>query len=260
MDLSVRNTVLSFLTPFFNMAQILCVPSLLLLVLNLYSTAAEPSMLQRALGDQYHSASFLSAASGDHHSRASIVALIIHKAPSYWGTILTYASPGFALLEAISTVLVIQAAGQIATYLIEARSESFSFLFLIGSSATYVWCALNIFLAYSSAAKEAINATLIGVSLTTMLFLSAISFGLRRGNIVEASLMLAYTVFNIYLLASDPPALSSFLKVSNADPSLPPLIMQSFSALISFSSSLFGHGVDFISAACVVCFASSFIL
>lgn len=60
---------------------------------------------------------------------------------------------------------------------------------------------------------------------------------------------LAYNVFNIYLLASDPPALSSFFKSASAEPSLPPLIVQSLTALISFASSLFGHGVDFLSAA-----------
>lgn len=181
MNLIVRNTMFSFLTPLSNILQIICVPSLLLLVLNLYSTTSEPSLFQRIMDS--HGTVLLSS------DKQSYVASLIENAPNYWSRVLTLASPGFALLEALSTVLVIQAAGQVATFLIEERSESFSFLFLLGSSSTYVLCALNIFLAYTSAAKEAINATLIGVSLTTTVFLSVISFSLRKGNIVEASLM-----------------------------------------------------------------------
>lgn len=174
-DLVVRNTRLSFLTRVSSILQIIAVPALLLLVLNLYSASAEPSVFQRVLQTE--------------DPESSWIATIVRNAPDKWRLVLTLASPGFALLEAISTVLVIQAAGQIATYLIEERSEAFAFLSLLGSSATYVSCALNLYVAYSSAAKEAINATLIGVSLTTTIFLSVISFGLRKGNLVESSLM-----------------------------------------------------------------------
>lgn len=186
MNLIVRNTMFSFLTPTSNILQIICVPSLLLLVLNLYSASPELSLLQRIL-DGSSGSSFISS-----ENTRSWITSILEQAPKYWSRVLTLASPGFALLEALSSVLVIQAAGQVATFLVEERSESFSFLFLLGSSATYVLCALNLFLAYTSAAKEAINATLIGVSLTTTVFLSVISFSLRKGNIVEASLMVRF--------------------------------------------------------------------
>ena len=42
---------------------------------------------------------------------------------------------------------------------------------------------------FHSAARDPVNATLIGVSITSVLFLSGISFAIKRGSVVEASLI-----------------------------------------------------------------------
>jgi hypothetical protein len=57
--------------------------------------------------------------------------------PNVWEAILKALTPLFTLLEGVSTLLVIQALGQVSKYLIEERNESFQFVFLI-SSAAYV--------------------------------------------------------------------------------------------------------------------------
>lgn len=41
------------------------------------------------------------------------------------------------------------------------------------------------------AVPDRISSTLIGVAVTTILFLSGISFSIQKGNVIESSLMLA---------------------------------------------------------------------
>jgi hypothetical protein len=54
----------------------------------------------------------------------------------------------------------------------------------------YVGSAYFLWESYG-AVPDRISATLIGVAVTTIVFLSGISFGLQKGNVIETSLMLA---------------------------------------------------------------------
>jgi hypothetical protein len=155
---------LAVLTRILSWLQLLIVPGLLLLCLNLFSSPLIKSgALRGTLALQY--------------------------VPHLWHRFLRICSPLFALLEAISTVVVIQAAGQISTFLVEERSESYQFMFLLTSATVYVVSAWNLYQVYPFAAREMVNATLIGSAMTVVFFLSGISFALRRGSVVEASLM-----------------------------------------------------------------------
>jgi hypothetical protein len=139
----------------------------------------------------------------------------------------------------------------------------------VTSATTYVATAWSLYRIYPAVAQDPATATLIGVSITSVFFLSAIAFALRRTSVVETSLMVrlplrrrggaassfaqfAYITLSIFLLmptALEDPALIQSFKAT--DPPLPPLLLQSFSAIVSFLSRTFGQGLDIISAACV---------
>ncbi|KNZ58259.1 uncharacterized protein VP01_1965g3 [Puccinia sorghi] len=169
---------------------------------------------------------------------------------SLWEVILTWSTPVFVLLEGVSTLLCIQSVGQISRYLVEAKNESYSFVFLVLSAAVYVCSAYFLFDSYAYAARESLSATLIGVSVTSVVFLSGIAISNRKGNVVETSLMMAYLSYNIYWLSSeklDPVSFFSSFK-SEAVPPLPPMILRSATAIIGFVSTTFGAGLDFLLA------------
>lgn len=84
------------------------------------------------------------------------------------------------------------------------------------------------------AVPDRISSTLIGVAVTTILFLSGISFSIHKGNVIESSLMLAYAVFQIFHLSSRPEMYTGGLlrhvfraTGTNGHPPLPPVVLQS---------------------------------
>ena len=62
----------------------------------------------------------------------------------------------------------------------------------VGSATTYVLSAYFLYDSYNFSAQEPLNATLIGVSITSVLFLSGIAIAMRRGNVILTSLMARY--------------------------------------------------------------------
>ncbi|MBW0523355.1 hypothetical protein O181_063070 [Austropuccinia psidii MF-1] len=221
-----RNTRFAFISQLFGIFQNLAIPILLLLWFNVYSTDG--------------------TVGGNVKLEPSLLGQIL----SFWQLILTWSTPIFVLLEGISTLLCIQSVGQISRYIVEAKSESYSFLFLVLSAVIYVGSAYSLFDSYAYAARESLSATLIGVSVTSVGFLSGIAISNRKGNVVETSLMMAYLSYNIYWLSSeklDPVSFFSSFK-SMADPPLPPMILRSATAIISFVSTTFGAGLDFLLA------------
>ncbi|KAI9604954.1 hypothetical protein H4Q26_002924 [Puccinia striiformis f. sp. tritici PST-130] len=200
-----RNTRFAFVSKVFGLLQNLVIPTFLLIWLNIYSTD-ESKIGNPILGN-------------------NLVGPIL----SFWEVFLTWSTPVFVLLEGISTLLCIQSVGQISRYIVEAKNESYSFVFLVLSAAVYVGSAYFLFDSYAYAARESLSATLIGVSTTSVVFLSGIAISNRKGNVVETSLMMAYLSYNIYWLSSeklDPVSFFSSFK-SEAVPPLPPMILRS---------------------------------
>lgn len=219
LDLLLRSTRLHRLSRILSPIQVLAVPALLLVSLNLYH--APPTSAQK-------------------------YGYILTSVPGAWEAILKALTPLFTLLEGVSTLLVIQALGQVSKYLIEERSESYQFIFLISSAATYVASAFFLYDSYKFAAATPHSATLIGVSLTSVIFLTGIAFALRKGNVVETSLMLAYLAFQIFYLSEGP---NPIVYLGSLSQSSPPQIIQSISTIISFFSHIFGASLDFLIAA-----------
>jgi hypothetical protein len=93
-----------------------------------------------------------------------------------------------------------------------------------------------------------LDATLIGVTMTSAVFLCAYGIGSGRGNPVESSLLFAYVVlcvyqiFTDYLPSTDAAAAAAAAEQQAAAqpefPPLPPIIMASYSTLMHMLSSL----------------------
>lgn len=88
-----------------------------------------------------------------------------------------------------------------------------------------------------------VDATLIGVTITTAVFLCAWGIGSGRGNPVESSLLFAYVVLCIYQIFTD--YMPSHATVEGARPAaqpdfppFPPIIMASYSTLMHVLSTL----------------------
>lgn len=174
--------------------QPLVIPALLLLTLNLYASdaderAAPPPRLR-----------------------------LLAAAPAYWERLLRTSSPVFVILEGLCTLLCIQALsrfslGRIHTSRAPDLFRMASLILAAGvyvASAYFLWevCSHSRRFSLSwdgkkelnpqpargqsyGAVPDRISSTLIGVAVTTILFLSGISFSIQKGNVIESSLMLA---------------------------------------------------------------------
>ncbi|RMZ84805.1 hypothetical protein DV737_g939, partial [Chaetothyriales sp. CBS 132003] len=175
-----------------------------------------------------------------------------------WDLLLRYSSPVFQLLEGFCSLLVIQALGQVARWLVN-RSEwsDFWMLFIIvasamtsSSSVYFLWRVLQ-FPDISS-----IDAIFIGVAIATAIFLCAYGIVSGRGTAVESSLLFAYIVLCIYQIFTDykpnDPILDDVASSAPDFPPFPPIIMSSYTALMTALSALPGalwDALDFTAAA-----------
>ncbi|XXH03583.1 hypothetical protein Hte_009988 [Hypoxylon texense] len=163
-----------------------------------------------------------------------------------WDKTLRYSSPVFQLAEGFCTLLVIQAAGQISRWLVNrGRSDTWVLILLILSasiiaSAVYFLWRIALFPSISN-----VDATLIGVTVTSAVFLCAIGIGTGRGNPVESSLLFAYVVLCVYQIFTDyvqsPEAQAAAAEQAASQPEfppLPPIIMASYSTLLHLFSLL----------------------
>ncbi|GAA6025499.1 hypothetical protein JCM10207_003382 [Rhodosporidiobolus poonsookiae] len=252
LHLLTRNTRLKPLSTALSWFQPILIPALLLLTLNLYSTSpsASPTLRDKLLHPH------ASSSSPSSPLTAHLVSFI-RAAPQYWEKVLRTSSPVFTLLEGLCTLLCIQAVSRFTLARIDdSRSPDLLRMgVLIVAAGLYVGSAYFLWESYG-AVPDTISATLIGVAVTTILFLSGISFSLQKGNPIETSLMLAYAVFQIFHLSSRPQMytgglLKHVLRApgTNGHPPLPPVVLQSLEAISSLASQTFGAGVEFVMAA-----------
>ncbi|KDN37910.1 hypothetical protein K437DRAFT_240439 [Tilletiaria anomala UBC 951] len=201
--------------------------------------------------------------------------------PGWWSTFLRFSSPLFSLLEGVASVLVIQAVGSMSRWVIATSlsrppsprkrllsylpsfglggAEGWQLLFLLLSAFTYVSSAVALYLSFEGATRDRPGAAAaVGVSVSSTFWLTAIAFAVRKGNVVETSLMLAYVVFNVTQLSdslaftADPLALIRSFKVNTESGSplpLLPSVVGSTKTLVQVGGRIAGHSIDFISAA-----------
>ncbi|GAA5973174.1 hypothetical protein JCM11641_006306 [Rhodosporidiobolus odoratus] len=258
LHLITRNTFLRPLSTTISILQPLIIPVLLLLTLNLYSSSpsSPPSLRDKLFHPHVRASTEQTPELPSSQLTASLLS-VARSAPAYWEKVLRTSSPVFTILEGLCTLLCIQAVSRFTFARIEnSRSpDLLKMVLLPGVAALYVGSAYFLWESYG-AVPDTISATLIGVAVTTIIFLSGISFSMQKGNPIETSLMLAYAVFQIFHLSSRPQMytgglLKHVLKApgSNGHPPLPPVVLQSLEAISSLASQTFGAGVEFVTAA-----------
>ncbi|KOS23084.1 Uncharacterized protein ESCO_003456 [Escovopsis weberi] len=162
-----------------------------------------------------------------------------------WDNVLRYAGPAFQLLEGFCTLLVIQAAGQITRWLVNrGRSDTWVILLLTLSGSIIASAVYFLWRVAQFPQINNVDAALIGVTVTTAVFLCTYGIGSGRGNPIESSLLFAYVVLCVYQIFTDylPSDLSGHDDSASPHPDnippLPPIIMASYSTLLHVLSSL----------------------
>lgn len=150
--------------------------------------------------------------------------------PGWWGTLLRFAGPVFSLLEGSATLLVIQVLGTGCRYIIATSltqpqlppsssqrrnplfilssiglrgAEAWQLGFLLSSAIIYVISGWALYLAFDGvAARGGEAALMMGVSVSSVAWLTAIAFAIGKGNVVETALIFAYISWNIFALSS----------------------------------------------------------
>ncbi|PIL31887.1 hypothetical protein GSI_06591 [Ganoderma sinense ZZ0214-1] len=123
-------------------------------------------------------------------------------AATWWGRILQWSSPGFIVMEGLSSLLVAQKLGQVGKELV-GEGEVYQFGLLIAAAAAYVTSSFWIVVSYPATADSPLSSTLLGVALTTVIFLTFIGFALRRTNVIESSCLALIVAYNIWLCGVD---------------------------------------------------------
>ncbi|KAM0786673.1 hypothetical protein ACM66B_002121 [Microbotryomycetes sp. NB124-2] len=237
--LIVRNTRLRSLSTLLAVLQPLLIPALLLLALNLYST------------EQTTPSKFLS------HPQLAGLWNVLKQTPGWWEWVLRTSSPTFTILEGISTLLCIQAFSRFSIRRIQ-RSRApdvLQLVFLVLAAGVYVISAYFLWESFD-AVPDRLSALLTGVAITSVVFLTGISFTIHKGNVLETSLVMAYAVFQIFHLSNRPQLYSGGLLKSvfrapgkNGNPPLPPALLEQLDKISSLASHTLGAGVEFVNAA-----------
>ncbi|CCL99029.1 uncharacterized protein FIBRA_01038 [Fibroporia radiculosa] len=121
---------------------------------------------------------------------------------SWWGKLLHWSTPGFIVMEGLSSLLIVQKLGQVGRELV-GEGESYQFGLLVAAAAAYVTSAWWIVVTYPAAATSPLSSTLLGVALTTLIFLTLIGFVLRRTNVIESSGLALFVAYNVWQCGFD---------------------------------------------------------
>ncbi len=147
-------------------------------------------------------------------------------------------------------------------------SEVWQIFFLLVSATIYVTAAFALYVSFDAATTDRPGtAAAIATSVTSTLWLTAIAFAIRKGNVIETSLMFAYVVFNIYQLGPslsftpDPISLIRSFKANthgqafvdklprSLQAPLTSKILQAVGGLVEVIAHWLGQSMDFIHAA-----------
>ncbi|KAK4047349.1 hypothetical protein OIO90_006208 [Microbotryomycetes sp. JL221] len=236
--LIVRNTRLRPISTLLSLLQPVIIPALLLLALNLYSNEQDVS----------------SSTTPSRLLISNTTWSWLRQIPDWWEWILRTSSPMFTILEGISTLLCIQALSRFSVKRIQTSRapDMLQLLVLVLAAGVYVISAYFLWESFDTV-PDRLNAMLTGVAITSVVFLTGISFAIQKGNVLETSLVMAYAVFQIFHLSNRPQMYSGGLLKSvfrapgkNGNPPLPPALLEQISSLASHT---LGAGIEFVNAA-----------
>ncbi|KAL0465717.1 ICE2 domain-containing protein [Neurospora intermedia] len=246
-----------FFTSSVGLSQWIIIPALLIWSLNRFSVDAENAgWVSRTFSSATanHKPSTWGEYFFGQHGFVENVAL------GAWDKTLSYSSPVFQLLEGFCTLLVIQTAGRVARWLVTRGGGDTWMICLLAFSGSIISSAVYFLWRVAHFPEiNTIDATLIGATMTSAVFLGAYGIGSGRGNAVESSLLFAYIVLCVYQIFTDyqPSAEAAAAAEQAASlqpdfPPLPPIIMASYSTLMHILSSLpeaFNTSFQFLYAA-----------
>ncbi|KAI9900850.1 hypothetical protein N3K66_005112 [Trichothecium roseum] len=225
---------------FLRISQWIVIPTLLIWALGQFAVdAGSANWAERTLGGVFQSKS--TSWTEWVFGREGVVETVMLGS---WDNILRYAGPVFQLLEGFCTLLVIQAAGQITRWLVNrGRSDTWLIVLLVFSGSVISSAVYFLWRVAQFPQISNIDATLIGIAMTTTVFLCAYGIGSGRGNPVESSLLFAYVVLCVYQIFTDYlPSDGSGYSDQGTDqpdvPPLPPIIMASYSTFLHILASL----------------------
>lgn len=258
-----RSRVRWFFTTLVGWSQWIVIPALLIWALNRFSVDAGSTWVERTFSHVTNGPR-ASSWSDWFFGRDGVVETV---ALGGWDKTLSYSSPIFQLLEGFCSLLVIQAAGQITRWLVNrGRSDTWvvrpplrpcpntcpqtmlilwQIILLVFSGSVISSAAYFLWRIARFPQINNLDATLIGVTMTSAVFLCAFGIGSGRGNPVESSLLFAYIVLCVYQIFTDyQPSAEAAAAAEQAAalqpdfPPLPPIIMASYSTLLHILSTL----------------------
>ncbi|USP76817.1 hypothetical protein yc1106_04091 [Curvularia clavata] len=221
-------------------AQWLAIPTLLIWSLNKFSIDADndSGWVERTFGGKR--ADFTSVHEWIFGSEGLLQSVSI----GAWDKTLRYSTPVFQVAEGFCSLLVIQAAGQITRWVVNReRGDSWMIGLLITSASIISTSVYFLWRITTFPEISNVDAILIGVAITTAIFLGGWGIVSARGNPVESSLLFAYVTLCIYQIFTDyQPSPGSQTEANTwsepALPPLPPIIMASYTTLLHALGSL----------------------
>ncbi|KAK2616128.1 hypothetical protein N8I77_002836 [Diaporthe amygdali] len=232
----------SALTNLLGTLQWIVLPSLLIWSLSRFSVdAGSTDWVSRTLGHLRPAAKYTESW---HEWFFGQDGMLEHLTLGGWDNGLSYSSPVFQLLEGFCSLLVIQAAGQITRWLVNrGRSDTWIIVLVVFSGSIMATAVYFLWRVARFPQISNLDATLIGVTMTSAVFLCAFGIGSGRGNPVESSLLFAYVVLCVYQIFTDylpSPAGAAAQALAEEQaaaaqpdfPPLPPIIMASYSTLL----------------------------
>ncbi|KAK9473837.1 ICE2-domain-containing protein [Dipodascopsis tothii] len=203
-------TKLQYVTQLLYYSQHVIIPSLFILFLNIYSSP--------------------------EHSPVVLQKIIVP-----WRFAMQNSTAGFAILEGFCTLLVIQAIGQISRWLVNNKSDYWMITLLITSGVLISGALYFLWRIYSFPITIGPgNATLIGVVLSSSLFLGVYGVVSGKGDAIESSVLFAYVVYCLYETFTD-------FQVADAAPAaagkpdfppFPPVIMENYASVVASVASI----------------------
>lgn len=238
-----RNTPFRFLTSIFYHLQHIIIPSLLILHLSIFSspTTTNDSAIESLQQNQHLLSTTAAFASQDWVVKICVICL------EPWKWFIKNATPLFTTMEGFCSLLVIQTAGRVSTWLVRRHSDSWIIPQLLFSSCAFSTSLYFLYRIYTFPVTISLaSATLIGVVLTITGFLAIYGIVTRTGNSIESSLLVSYIVYCLYFTFTDfqsSISASTFLyffssSTRNDIPPLPPIIVSGYSNLASLTASL----------------------
>ncbi|PNY27547.1 Uncharacterized protein TCAP_02533 [Tolypocladium capitatum] len=223
------------------LSQWIVIPTLLIWALGQFAVdAGSTNWVERTMGGLFHSKS--TSWTEWMFGKDGVLETVML---GTWDNVLRYSGPVFQLLEGFCTLLVIQASGQITRWLVNrGRSDTWVIVLLTFSGSIIASAVYFLWRVAQFPQISNLDATLIGVTMTTAVFLCAYGIGSGRGSPVESSLLFAYVVLCVYQIFTDYLPSDGTSHVDEQGPTqpeippLPPIIMASYSTLLHILGSL----------------------